>query len=89
MTKSPSHDCCYNGNNRSNEDVAKDRSSKPNHPHVAIVLNDNGHLSGQPRLHRTAHGSPQISSALAAAMVRVRLNHHMILRLGAYAAQQG
>lgn len=69
--------------------VVMRRSSKPNHPHVAIVLNDNGHLSGQPRLHRTAHGSPQISSALAAAMVRVRLNHHMILRLGAYAAQQG
>lgn len=68
--------------------VVMRRSSKPNHPHVAIVLNDNGQLAGQPRLHRTAHGSPQISSALAAAMVRVRLNHHMILRLGAYAAQQ-
>ena len=44
--------------------------------------------SGQPRLHRTAHGSPQIRAALAAAMVRVRLNHHLILRLGAYAAQK-
>ncbi len=73
-----------------NEEVAvvMRRSSKPNHPHVAIVLNENGQLSGQPRLHRTAHGSPQIRAALAAAMVRVRLNHHLILRLGAYAAQK-
>ena len=69
--------------------VVMRRSDKPNHPHVAIVLNENGQLVGQPRLHRTAHGSPQISSALATAMVRVRLNHHMILRLGAYAAQPG
>lgn len=68
--------------------VVMRRSSKPNHPHVAIVLDDQGLLSGQPRLHRTAHGSPQIRAALAAAMVRVRLNHHLILRLGAYAAQQ-
>jgi hypothetical protein len=73
-----------------NEEVAvvMRRSDKPNHPHVAIVLDENGLLSGRPRLHRTAHGSPQIRSALAAAMVRVRLNHHLILRLGAYAAQK-
>lgn len=68
--------------------VVMRRSGKPNHPHVAIVLNETGQLVGQPRLHRTAHGSPQIRSALAAAMVRVRLNHHLILRLGAYAAEQ-
>ncbi len=73
-----------------NEEVAvvMRRSSKPNHPHVAIVLNEAGLMVGQPRLHRTAHGSPQIHSALAAALVRVRLNHHLILRLGAYAGQQ-
>jgi hypothetical protein len=68
--------------------VVMRRSRKPNHPHVAIVLNEEGLLVGQPRLHRTAHGSPQIRSALATALVRVRLNHHLILRLGAYAAQQ-
>jgi len=68
--------------------VVMRRSSKPNLPHVAIVLNEEGLVVGQPRLHRTAHGSPQIHSALAAALVRVRLNHHLILRLGAYAAQQ-
>ena len=68
--------------------VVMRRSSKANHPHVAIVLNEEGLVVGQPRLHRTAHGSPQIRSALATALVRVRLNHHLILRLGAYAAQQ-
>jgi HD-GYP domain-containing protein (c-di-GMP phosphodiesterase class II) len=68
--------------------VVMRRSRKPNHPHVAIVLNEDGLMVGQPRLHRTAHGSPQIRAALATALVRVRLNHHLILRLGAYAAQQ-
>lgn len=68
--------------------VVMRRSAKANHPHVAIVLNEEGLVVGQPRLHRTAHGSPQIRSALATALVRVRLNHHLILRLGAYAAQQ-
>lgn len=68
--------------------VVMRRSARPNHPHVAIVLNEDGLMVGQPRLHRTAHGSPQIRSALATALVRVRLNHHLILRLGAYAAQQ-
>lgn len=68
--------------------VVMRRSHKDNHPHVAIVLNEDGLMVGQPRLHRTAHSSPQIHSALATALVRVRLNHHLILRLGAYAAQQ-
>lgn len=68
--------------------VVMRRSNKSNHPHVAIVLNENGELLPQPRLHRTAQGSPQIRSALAAAIVRVRLNHHLVLQLGAYAAQQ-
>ena len=68
--------------------VVMRRSSKPNHPHVAIVLSETGDLLSQPRLHRTAQGSPQIRSALAASIVRVRLNHHLVLQLGAYAAQQ-
>ena len=68
--------------------VVMRRSSTPNHPHVAIVLGETGQLVGQPRLHRTAQSSPQIRSALAASTVRVRLNHHLILQLGAYAAQQ-
>lgn len=68
--------------------VVMRRSGKPNHPHVAIVLDETGDLVGQPRLHRTAQGDPQIRSALAASAVRVRLNHHLVLQLGAYAAQQ-
>ncbi|MEO8858863.1 MAG: phosphodiesterase [Burkholderiaceae bacterium] len=68
--------------------VVMRRSSKPNHPHVAIVLNHNGQMARQPRLHRTAQGAPQIHSSLAASAVRVRLNHHLILQLGEYAAQQ-
>ena len=68
--------------------VVMRRSSKPNHPHVAIVLSETGQLLPQPRLHRTAQSNPQIRSALATSLVRVRLNHHLILRLGSYAAQQ-
>jgi hypothetical protein len=63
------------------------RSVKPNLPHVAIVVNDAGSLLNPPRLHRTMNGSPAIKAALAAAAVRQRLNHHLILQLGAYAAQ--
>jgi hypothetical protein len=68
--------------------VVMRRSSKANHPHVAIVLGETGQLLPQPRLHRTAQSNPQIRSALATSLVRVRLNHHLILQLGAYAAQQ-
>ncbi len=68
--------------------VVMRRSRKVNHPHVAIVLNDAGSLLPQPRLHRTAQGNPQIRSALAASLVRIRLNHHLVLQLGSYAAQQ-
>ncbi len=68
--------------------VVMRRSSKPNLPHVAIVLSEDGELLSQPRLHRTAQGHPQIRLALAASSVRVRLNHHLVLQLGTYAAQQ-
>ncbi len=68
--------------------VVMRRSAKANHPHVAIVIDAVGGLVPQPRLHRTANSSPKIQSALAASTVRVRLNHHLILQLGAYAAQQ-
>ena len=68
--------------------VVMRRSGKPNHPHVAIVVNDSGNLIARPRLHRTAQSSPRIQAALAASSVRVRLNHHLVLQLGAYAAAQ-
>ena len=67
--------------------VVMRRSSKPNLPHVAIVVNDAGTMLNPPRLHRTINGSPGIKSALAPSAVRERLNHHLILQLGAYAAQ--
>ena len=67
--------------------VVMRRSSKPNLPHVAIVLNEAGVLLSPPRLHRTANGSPNIKSALAASVVHERINHHLILQLGAYSAQ--
>ncbi len=63
------------------------RSSLPNHPFVAIVINEAGSLMNPPRLHRTANGNPSIKSALVASAVRKRLNHSLILQLGAYAAQ--
>lgn len=67
--------------------VVMRRSGKPNLPHVAIVLNEAGTVLNPPRLHRTANGAPGIKAALAASAVRERLNHHLILQLGAYAAQ--
>lgn len=67
--------------------VVMRRSDRANHPFVAIVINEAGAVMNPPRLHRTANGSPGIKSALAASAVRERLNHHLILQLGAYAAQ--
>ena len=68
--------------------VVMRRSNQPNLPFVAIILNDAGMLMNPPRLHRTANGSPGIKSALPATAVRDHLNHHLILQLGIYAAQQ-
>ncbi|MES2880117.1 MAG: HD domain-containing phosphohydrolase [Pseudomonadota bacterium] len=67
--------------------VVMRRSNTPNQPFVAIVLNEAGGVLNPPRLHRTFHGKPGIKSALAGSAVREHLNHHLILQLGAYAAQ--
>jgi hypothetical protein len=67
--------------------VVMRRSGKPNQPHVAVVTNSSGEVLPQPKLHRTANSRPAIQAALASAVVRLRLNHHLILQLGAYAAQ--
>lgn len=64
------------------------RSGLRNHPYVAIISKPNGELIATPRLHRTADNSPGIRAALAASVVRARLNHFHILRLAAYAAQE-
>jgi HD-GYP domain-containing protein (c-di-GMP phosphodiesterase class II) len=67
--------------------VVMRRSVRPNLPHVAIVTSADGQVLPQPRLHRTITGRPTIQAALAASLVRLRLNHHLILQLGARAAQ--
>jgi HD-GYP domain-containing protein (c-di-GMP phosphodiesterase class II) len=66
--------------------VVTRRSPQPNRPDVAIVIDPKGSLLRPPRLHHTMHGSPGIHSALAAAAVPERINHHIILQLGAQAA---
>jgi HD-GYP domain-containing protein (c-di-GMP phosphodiesterase class II) len=68
--------------------VVMRRSKKPNLPHVAIVTNPQGEMLNQPRLHRTSVSRPAIQAALSASVVRLRLNHHLILQLGIYAAEQ-
>ena len=67
--------------------VVMRRSSLPNLPHVAIVVNEAGMVLNPPRLHRTSSGSPDIKASLPPSAVRERLNHHLILQLGAYAAK--
>lgn len=67
--------------------VVMRRSATPNQPYVAIVINQAGMLLNPPRLHRVANGGPGIKAALSASAVPERLNHHLILQLGAYAAQ--
>ena len=68
--------------------VVMRRSDKPDLPHVAVVAGPDGEVLPRPRLHRTVQGRPAIQVALAASLVRLRLNHHLILQLSAYAAQQ-
>jgi hypothetical protein len=62
------------------------RSVRSNQPHVAIVTNAEGQPLSQPRLHSTMNGRPAIQAALATSVVRLRLNHHLVLQLGSRAA---
>jgi len=64
--------------------VVRRRSQQPNLPDVAIVIDQKGELMRPPSLHRTVDGSPVINSALAAAAVQERINHHIILQLGSH-----
>ena len=68
--------------------VVMRRSNVANQPDVAIVVNQVGVPIKQPRLHRTTQGEPAIEAALPSTAVRDRLNHHLILQLGAYVAPQ-
>jgi hypothetical protein len=67
--------------------VVMRRSARPNLPHVAVVTGADGQVLPQPRLHRTINGRPAIQAALATSVVRLRLNHHLILQLGARSMQ--
>ena len=66
--------------------VVMRRSSSLNQPYVAIIINPAGRLLNPPRLHLVANAGPGIAAALAPSAVPERLNHHLILRLGAQAA---
>lgn len=67
--------------------VVMRRSTQHNRPFVAIVINEAGGLVNPPRPHRTASASPGIRSALPPSAVRERLNHYLILQMGACAEQ--
>jgi hypothetical protein len=68
--------------------VVMRRSRVANLPHVALVVDENGDVVPQPRLHQTARGGVGIRSALAASAVRLQLNHHLVLQLGARVAHE-
>ncbi len=64
------------------------RSAQANQPHVAIVVNIHGEQLPRPLTHRSSENDSRIAAALAASMVRLHLNHHVVLQLGANAARQ-
>ncbi len=66
--------------------VVMRRSNVANHPHVAIVIDENSEVVSQPRLHRTSQGGAGIHAALAASAVRLQLNHHLVLQLSEHTA---
>ena len=67
--------------------VVMRRSTKASMPHVAIVISEEGNAVTRPQLHRTANAGPKIQAALAASALNLRLNHHLILQMGAHASQ--
>lgn len=66
--------------------VVMRRSSQPNQPDVAIVLDGNGQQLRPPTLHHTADGTPGIQGAVPASAMQERINHHVILQLGMQSA---
>ncbi len=64
--------------------VVMRRSTSSALPHVAIVINEEGQAVARPQLHRTAQAKAKIDSALAASALNLRLNHHLILQMGAH-----
>lgn len=67
--------------------VVMRRSAQSAWPHVAIVVDEEGQPIARPQLHRTANSGTKIASALAASALNLRINHHLILQMGAHASQ--
>jgi HD-GYP domain-containing protein (c-di-GMP phosphodiesterase class II) len=63
--------------------VVMRRSTNANLPHVAVVMDIRGNPQRQPHLLITSANDTKIEAALAASAVHLRLNHHLILQLGA------
>lgn len=58
------------------------RSTQPNLPDIAMVIDQNGLLIRHPALLHTTQGEHIINAALVASAVQERVNHHLILQLG-------
>ncbi|MBZ0224378.1 MAG: phosphodiesterase [Comamonas sp.] len=63
------------------------RSERVNFPLVASVARADGEPLDAPMLYHTVRGQPQVQAALARSAVTTQINHHMMVRLGLYAAR--
>ncbi|QEA11778.1 HD-GYP domain-containing protein [Comamonas flocculans] len=63
------------------------RSEQASQPLVASVASADGEALDAPVLYHTARGQPQVAAALARSAVTTDINHHMMVRLGLYAAR--
>lgn len=63
------------------------RSERVNFPLVASVANASGEPLDSPMPYHTLRGQPQVQAALARSAVSMEINHHMLVRLGLYAAR--
>ena len=63
------------------------RSERVNFPLVASVADAHGEALDAPVLYHTVRGHPQVAAALTRSAVTTNINHHMMVRLGLYAAQ--
>ena len=61
------------------------RTQQTNQPDVVVVIDAQGRLARVPVWHSTSQSEVGIASALLASAVRERINHHLILQLGATA----
>lgn len=63
------------------------RSARVNFPLVASVARADAQPLDTPTLYHTVRGQPQVQAALARSAVTMEINHHMMVRLGLYAAR--